>query len=387
MDKKIDDILGALAADNNLRTLRSAAGSGSVIAYEGRRYVNLSSNDYLGLADDTELQNAFMESIADSGRFLLSNSSSRLITGNSRDYDELEELLSQMYGGRAALVLGNGYMANTGILPAVADKGSLIIADKLVHASLIDGLRLCECEWTRYRHHDMEHLESLLHKAQGRYSDIWVVTESVFSMDGDKAPMEELMKLKERYGFKLYLDEAHAFGVIGNTGAGLAAQMGMDTHVDVIIGTFGKAIASFGAFAVMSEPMKQLLVNRMRTLIFSTALPPINLMWTKFVVERLPAMEHRRIYLRKLIALLAPKNPEATHIIPLMTYDNGAAISLSEQLREAGFWVTPIRYPTVPKGGARIRISLSAALDMTEIDRFRKTWRRIGRQTARPTDL
>ncbi len=371
---EIKDILTGLAANDNLRTLRDGLADGRLIWYGGREYVNMSSNDYLGLGDDVALQSEFFASL-DGGRFMMSNPSSRLMTGNSADYGELEAALAGLYNGKSALVLGSGYLANTGILPAMTRKGDLVLADKLVHASLIDGLRLCECEWQRFRHNDMEHLESLLRKNRGKYRDIWVVTESIFSMDGDRAPLRTLVELKHRYGLKLYIDEAHAFGLYGANGAGCAAAEGLDCEMDVLMATFGKAAASYGAFAAVDPLVRELLVNRMRTLIFATALPPVVLQWTRWVVERMPRMDGRREHLRRLAALIAP---DATHIIPLMTYGNAEALAAAEQLRADGFWVTPIRYPTVPRGQARIRLSLSAALTEDDINRFVEAWKSIG---------
>lgn len=371
---EIREILTGLAAEDNLRTLRNSLADGSCVSYEGREYVNMSSNDYLGLGGDVAMQREFFASLP-AARFVMSNSSSRLMTGNSADYGELEAALARLYRGKLALVLGSGYLANTGILPAVTHKGDLILADKFVHASLIDGLRLCECEWQRFRHNDMEHLESLLRKNRDKYRDVWIVTESLFSMDGDRAPLRTLTELKHRYGLKLYIDEAHAFGVYALNGAGCAAAEDLDGEADVIIATFGKAAASYGAFATVDPLVRELLVNRMRTLIFATALPPIVLQWTRWVVERMPQMNGQREHLRKLAALIAP---DATHIIPLMTYGNAEALAAAERLREEGFWVTPIRYPTVQRGQARIRLSLSAALAEDDIKRFMKVWNSIG---------
>ena len=376
--ERIKKILGELEEQNNLRTLRTVATGGKYVIWQGREYINLSGNDYLGLASDLTLQREFFEGLQGGDRFLMSNSSSRLVTGNSPEYDALESSLARLYPGRAALVLGSGYQLNTGILPVLTRKGDLILADKFVHASIIDGLRLCECEWHRFNHNDMQHLESLLEKMRGSYDNVWVVTESVFSMDGDRAPIETLAALKERYDVKLYLDEAHAFGVFGPNGAGCAAAAGADGKVDVIAATFGKALASYGAFAIVEPTTKELLINKMRPLIYSTATPPINLLWTKFLIDRLPTFDARREHLGRLIAAIAPGNSEATQIVPVMAYTNEAAGKMSEGFREAGFWVTPIRYPTVPQGKARIRISLSASIEESDIKRFMEVWSCIG---------
>ncbi len=365
-------ILDALAAEDNLRALHTASGNGREVSYGGHRYINLSSNDYLGLGGDAELQKEFLLSASEGDRFVMSNPSSRLVTGNSEDYDALENALEKLYQDKKTLILGSGYLANTGVLPALTSKGDLVIADKLVHASIIDGLRLCECDWTRFRHNDLGHLETLLRQRKG--GTTWVVTESLFSMDGDLAPLKELVELKKKYGFKLYVDEAHAFGVCGPDGAGCAAGCGLDGDVDVLVGTFGKALASYGAFVATSPTLREVLVNRMRTLIFSTALPPLSLQWSRLMVEMLPKLGARREHLKELSMMLGDRS----HIIPLMAGSNAAALEMASQMREAGFWVTPIRYPTVPRGAARIRVSLSAALSKNDIEQFAELWKRIG---------
>jgi 8-amino-7-oxononanoate synthase len=356
-------ILDSLAAEDNLRELRTGAGNG---------YINLSSNDYLGLGGDVELQKKFLLSASEGDRFVMSNLSSRLVTGNSEDYDALENAIAKLYPNKKILVAGSGYLANTGVLPALTEKGDTVLADKLVHASIIDGLRLCECDFARFRHNDMAHLEALLQRRRGGAT--WVVTESLFSMDGDFAPLRELVELKKKYDFRLYVDEAHAFGVCGPGGAGCAADCGADGDVDVLVGTFGKALASYGAFVATSPTVREVLVNRMRTLIFSTALPPVSLQWSRMMVEMLPQFEARREHLRRLSSILGGQS----HIVPLMAGSNAAALKMASEMREEGFWVTPIRYPTVPRGAARIRISLSAALGENDIERFAKLWKRIG---------
>ena len=370
----IRETLASLTAEENLRTLPEIAPEGIYIEHEGKRYLNLSSNDYLGIAC-RDMHREFMHEIGESDAFLLSNPSSRLITGNSPEYTRLEQTLSDLYGGKAALVLGCGYMANSGILPAITEKGDLILADKLVHASLIDGLQLCKAEWQRFNHNDMDHLERLLVRHREHYRNVWIVTESIFSMDGDCAPLATLQALKTKYDLKLYVDEAHAFGVCGPGGRGLAAATGTDC--DILVATLGKAIASQGAFVITDGEIREFLVNRLRTLIFSTALPPISLRWSDYVIRRLPQMEPWREHLN----LLSPRltgSPSSTHIVPLMAGENRHAIEMSKKFREAGFWVMPIRYPTVPQGKARVRVSLNAALNTGAIVKFKEVWSSIG---------
>ena len=388
------DILDRLAAQGNLRSLKTLHTQGtrlSAATDDGREYCNLSSNDYLGLADLT-LQRAFLESLDTTGRYLLGNPSSRLMTGNSPAYDRLETTLAQSVGAETALVLGSGFAINSGVLPAVTEKGDLILADKLVHASLIDGLRLCDgTEWQRFRHNDMNHLATLLRKAQGKgYQRIIVVTESLFSMDGDFAPLGTLAELQQQYGFLLYLDEAHSFGVYGpasQPGTGLlaaynAAHPDAPLRAEYHVVTFGKALASVGAALICSRATKELLVNRMRPLIFSTALPDISLEWTRYLIERLAEFEPRRQQLHRLIELLnthlAPAVPYRSQIIPIMAGSNENALRMAAALREAGYWTTAIRHPTVPQGEARLRVSLCASHTPTKIEQFATLCRQLG---------
>lgn len=275
--------LCALAREGNLRTLPEVRHDGIWIEQDGRRMLNMSSNDYLGLASDATLQDEFWQSLPERDR-LLSASSSRLLTGNFDVHQELETLLAERFGRESALTFSSGYHLNTGILPAVADVHTLILADKLVHASLIDGIRLSSATCIRYRHQDYRQLQSLLEKHRTNFERMIIVTESVFSMDGDVAPLAELVELKKAFpNVMLYVDEAHAIGVRGKRGLGIAEEQGCLADIDFLCGTFGKALASVGAYVVCSRLMHDYLVNRMRTLIFTTALPPLNVAWTKFV--------------------------------------------------------------------------------------------------------
>ncbi len=396
-ESREQQILDALAAQGNLRSLCTLRSVGTYI-YEGEReYYNLSSNDYLGLAEPA-LQNRFLLE-ADVDRFLLGNPASRLMTGNSPAYEALETAVADRLGTERALVLGSGFAVNTGVLPTVTERGDLVLADKLVHASLIDGLKLCGAgvEWRRFRHNDMEHLEAMLAAAtaaeaqRGRGGRIIVVTESLFSMDGDFAPLAELAELQHRYGFRLYLDEAHAFGVYGpeeeRCGAGLLAayNAGRPEHLlraDYHVVTFGKALASQGAAVGCSDKTKRLLVNRMRPLIFSTALPDISLEWTRFLLGLMPEFAPRRERIRELIALvntaLEPAAPYESQIVPIRAGSNERALAMAGALKAEGFWATAIRHPTVPEGEARLRVSLCAGHTPYKIEQFATLCRQFG---------
>lgn len=363
-----------LKRQDNYRVLPLIDHQDKWIKQDGHCMLNLSSNDYLGLASDISLRNRFMYNLPERD-FLFSSSSSRLLTGNYPAYTELEQLLSELFGTEKALTFSSGYHMNVGILPAVSDVNTLILADKLVHASLIDGIRLSTAHCIRYRHQDYKQLESLLAKYHTAFARIIIVTESIFSMDGDVTSLNRLVALKNIYSnVMLYVDEAHGIGVRGKNGLGIAEEQGCLHDIDFLCGTFGKAIASMGAYVVCRKTLYEYLINRMRTFIFSTALPPIVVAWTKFVLSQLDTWEDRRKWLSemsdRLRQTLREKGYAVTsesHIVPLIIGASDNAILKSSELQHNGFYVLPVRPPTVPEGTSRLRFSLSAALTETEI--------------------
>ena len=279
--------LQTLKEHSNLRRLPQLTHEGRTVVADGRHMLNLSSNDYLGLAADRQLKEEFLQALTPD-TFLPTSSSSRLLTGNFGIYEELETELATLFGTETALVLNSGYHANMGILPAVSDAQTLILADKLVHASIIDGIRLSTARCIRFRHNDLVQLERLLEQHHATFRQLIIVTESIFSMDGDQADLTALVRLKKRYSnVLLYVDEAHAFGVRGPRGLGCAEETGCIRDIDFLVGTFGKAAASAGAYIACCRTIREYLVNRMRTLIFTTALPPTSIAWTLFIVRKL----------------------------------------------------------------------------------------------------
>ena len=376
-DSSYKETLEALQGAGNLRSLPQAELQGKWVVKDGRKMLNLSSNDYLGLAADTDLRNAFMRQLTERD-FLLSASSSRLLTGNFPVHRELEALIADLFGKEGALVFSSGYHMNAGILPAVADTHTLILADKLVHASLIDGIRLSAAKCIRYRHQDYAQLQALLEKHRHDFARILIVTESIFSMDGDIAPLARLVELKKTYpGTMLYVDEAHAVGVRGRNGLGIAEEQGCLQDIDFLCGTFGKALASVGAYVACSRTMRDFLVNHMRTLIFTTALPPLNIAWTKFVLERLgdwgdrrERLAHYALRLRQAVRASGKECPSESHIIPVVAGSSHNAILKAEDMQRKGFYVLPVRPPTVPEGTSRLRISLTAAMSGEETERL-----------------
>ncbi|SHJ35449.1 8-amino-7-oxononanoate synthase [Bacteroides stercorirosoris] len=366
--------LQVLKERSNLRALPALTHEGRDVIAGGRRMLNLSSNDYLGLASDRKLREEFLQGLtADS--FLPTSSSSRLLTGNFTIYEELEQTLARLFGTEAALVFNSGYHANTGILPAVSDAQTLILADKLVHASLIDGIRLSAARCIRYRHNDMKQLERLLAENHAAYRQVIVVTESIFSMDGDVADLKELVRLKQAYGnVLLYVDEAHAFGARGEQGLGYAEETGCIREIDFLVGTFGKAAASAGAYIACRSTIREYLVNRMRTFIFTTALPPVNIAWSLFIVRKLAGFQERRIHLKNISNILrntlTEKGytcPSESYIVPMIVGASSDTILKAEELQRHGFYALPVRPPTVPEGTSRIRFSLTADITEEEI--------------------
>lgn len=357
----------------NLRHLPEIEHCGIMVEKDGKDMLNLSSNDYLGLATRYDLRDTFLDQLRETD-LPLSSSSSRLLTGNFTVYSQLEKLMTERFGSEAALLFNSGYHANTGILPALADKQTLILADKLVHASIIDGILLSGAPFQRYRHNDYEHLEQLLRKSSAQYEQLIIVTESIFSMDGDTADLQRLVSLKKSYpNVCLYVDEAHAIGVRGNSGLGMAEEQGCIHDIDLLVGTFGKALASMGAYLLCNRTIREYLINTMRPLLFSTALPPAQIAWTHFLFEKLPAFseERRRLSLlsRSLSNALKGKGGEISdsHIIPYIIGENDACIRRAEELQRKGFYCLPVRPPTVPQGTSRIRFSLTATISNEHI--------------------
>ena len=369
--------LEQLSAKNQYRSIPDLVHQGRYIMRENRKMLNMSSNDYLGLASNENLRQSFLQQYADNFPSFTS-SSSRLLTGNFPVYTDLEQFIAQRFQRESALLFNSGYHANLGILPALTTTKSLILADKLVHASMIDGIRLSQCEFFRYRHNDYEHLKSLLEKNAGKFDRTFIVTESVFSMDGDVADLNYLAQLKTQFpNTYLYVDEAHAIGVYGKNGLGIAEQANVIADIDLLVGTFGKALASMGAYVVCDQILKECLINQMRPLIFSTALPPFNVAWTHFIFERLPQLSKERTHLEQLSAFLRQEvehrtqiMPSQTCIVPYILGKNDATLAKAKDLQEQGYYCLPIRPPTVPKDTSRIRLSLTADMTMDEVKQF-----------------
>ncbi|TCB21756.1 8-amino-7-oxononanoate synthase [Acinetobacter sp. ANC 5045] len=368
--------LDQLRQQGNFRQFRSNQQQGKTIEIQQQQMLNLSSNDYLGLATDLRLREQFFDETPNAQR-LMSASSSRLLTGNFPAYEQLEATLTQLFHGRAALLFNSGYHMNIGILPALADAKTLILADKLVHASMIDGIRLSSAKYLRYRHNDLAHLQQLLmqYHADDNYERIIVVTESIFSMDGDETDLAALVALKQHFAkVMLYVDEAHAIGVRGQQGLGCAEQYGVIDAIDFLVGTFGKAVASVGGYLICDPIIRDYLINRMRPLIFSTAQPPICMAWTQFMLNQIVHMQTQRqhlaalsLYMQQGIQAKGFTCPSTSQIVPVIIGDSTATVSKAQQLQTAGFYVMPVRPPTVPQGSSRLRICLNTQFETADL--------------------
>ncbi|MDH0564936.1 8-amino-7-oxononanoate synthase [Acinetobacter courvalinii] len=370
--------LELLKQQGNFRQFTSNEQSGRWITIQDRTMLNLASNDYLGLAADLNLREEFLDTLKIE-RALFSSSSSRLLTGNFAAYEQFENSLSKAFG-RAALLFNSGYHMNIGILPALCDSKTVILADKLVHASMIDGIRLSAAQYIRYRHNDLQHLEQLLQKyhQDEQVERIIVVTESIFSMDGDETDLAALAQLKQRYvKTMLYVDEAHAIGVRGEQGLGCAEQYGVLDQIDFLVGTFGKAIASVGGYIICDSIIRNYLINKMRPLIFSTALPPISMAWSDFMFNKVLSMQAQRQhlaeisqYLQQAVIAKGFSSPSSSHIIPVIVGESQAAIEKARHVQQQGFYAMPVRPPTVPQNSSRLRISLTSLVQKNELEQL-----------------
>lgn len=382
---RMDDIyqsfaeeLQRLKAHDQFRHLRDVASRNLTdIDIHGQHYVNLSSNDYLGLGADRRLLDEFFAAYPGGDpvtEFGMASSSSRLLTGNTRTYSDLEHDVMDLYQTEAACVFNSGYHANVGILSAVCATHDLVLSDKLNHASIIDGLKLSGARFMRYRHCDYDHLAQLLERYHADHRRIVIITESVFSMDGDVADLARLVELKQRYQALLIVDEAHAIGVFGQRGGGICEAQGMTAAIDIIVSPLGKAMASLGAVAAMRSVLKDYLINTMRPLIFTTALPPILLRWNRFIFQKMISMEPERQHVQNLAQRLRSElsacgltTGGASQIVPVILGENQTAVAVAEALQQRGFLAFAIRPPTVPPNTARLRLSLSAAMTWPQI--------------------
>lgn len=370
MDWMLDE-LDATANGGRLRRLRLARTlPGGWVELDGQVLLNLCSNDYLGLASQDTTN-----PLASKGEAGTGATASRLIVGNHPLYAEVEEKLATLKGTESALVFGCGYLANSGVIPALAGRGDAIFSDRLNHASMIDGIRLSGARLFRYRHNDLDHLAFLLTR-ETQFRRRLLLSESVFSMDGDVANLTALADLRDRHRVMFMLDEAHAGGVFGPRGAGLAAEMGVSSRVDVQMGTFSKAYGVYGGYIAGTRCLTNYLVNRARSLIFTTGLPPMVLAAISSALDRAARADAERQKLATRAACFRKQLQDGgldigagtTQIVPIMVGDSHRAVQISEHLLRQGIAALPIRPPTVPAGTARLRCSLSASHSAVDLE-------------------
>jgi glycine C-acetyltransferase/8-amino-7-oxononanoate synthase len=376
LDAWLEEQLAAIETANlrrRLRRLDSAQGAEVVVA--GQSLVNFSSNDYLGLADDARLRAAAAAAI---DRYGVGSGASRLVCGTQGPHVELEAALARFKRTEAALTFSTGYAAAVGTIPALAGADDVLILDKLCHASLVDAARLSGATIRIFPHNHLGKLERLL--AWGRetkpHGNVIVVTESVFSMDGDLAPLGEIVELKDRFGAWLFVDEAHGVGVLGPNGRGLAAELGLGDRVEIQMGTLGKALGASGGVICGSARLIDLIINRARSFIFSTAAPAAAAAAAAEAVRLLDTGEaeplRRQLWanIQQLGAAASSRALPTSAIVPVIIGGESEAMAASEGLKGQGLLVPAIRYPTVAKGQARLRVTLSAAHSPDQISRL-----------------
>ena len=340
---------------------------GNKVVIDGKEYLNFASNDYLGISTKTNLIDEFLTN----NKSLFSSASARLLSGSSSEFCELEKTLANIFKKESALIFNTGYQCNLGVISALCRKGDIVFSDKLNHASIIDGMKLSDGEFVRYKHLDYKNLEDLLEKKRKQYNRAIIVSESVFSMDGDCADIDKLIELKNKYNCLLMIDEAHAFCAAGTTLAGLSYKK----DVDIITATLGKAVGSFGAFCVSNSDIINYLINSARSFIFSTSIPPVNIAWSNWLLTvKRDFLEQQKAKLKNLTdsahSMLDELNiitPSKTHIIPILTGSNENTLLVSEKLKSLGYYIPAIRPPTVPEGTSRLRLSLTADTRLEDI--------------------
>ncbi|MDY5063449.1 MAG: 8-amino-7-oxononanoate synthase [Succinivibrio sp.] len=385
--QKMQELLDNNRRLGQLRTVKPKSQCGTKIIVDSHEYVNLSSNDYLGLASDLNLAFEFLSDVLhkDNNNKLnadirMSSSGSPLLTGAHLSYVDAENAMEELFN-KKALFFNSGFSANSGVISALATENNLIIADKLAHASIIDGMMTAKGKCLRYAHNDYEHLEKLLNAHADKYDSVIIVTEAVFSMDGDSCDLKKLVELKHKFhNVYLYVDEAHSFCLYSDNGAGLCHLNQVTDEIDFILTTFGKGLGSQGACILCNETARDYLINTSRSLIFSTALSPLAFAHANFMVKYMQMRNDLRERLHSISSYIhntlnesGYENVSQSQIIPVLTYENEKAVKACEFFKEHGFYAMPIRHPTVPKGKARLRLSLTASLSDDQVEQLKDT--------------
>lgn len=373
MDNILEKELYDLMMKDQLRSLKTLTSpQGRMLIVDGKRMLNFSSNDYLSLAQDVRIKHSVIKAVKKWG---IGSGASRLICGNAKEHEYLEKDIAHIKETQKALLFSSGYTANIGIISSLVGRGDVVFSDKLNHASIVDGIVLSRAKMYRYAHNDMDMLEFFL-KKEKNFRRKFIITDTVFSMDGDVAPLLKIVQLAEKYQAWVMVDEAHAFGVLGKKGAGLVESLGLQHNVHVQMGTLSKAVGVMGGYVAGSRTLCDYLMNKARSFIFTTAQPSI---LAAAVRESLRIMkkepwrrekvllmaETLRIQLKQIgLNTLCSETP----IVPIMVKENKMAVEWSRKLAQLGVFVPAIRPPTVPNGGARLRVTLTAAHTQRDID-------------------
>ena len=369
----ISDSLNALRRADLERTLVASPQTGGRIRVAGTDYLNFSSNDYLDLSRNTELISRASEELH---RLGAGATASRLMAGNLDLHCRLESRLAEWKDYDCALLFGSGYLANIGLITSLVGRGDAVFVDRLAHASIVDGALLSRASVKRFRHNDVSHLKQFLTRSAGRGQQL-IVTESVFSMDGDIAPLKELAAAAAECGALIIIDEAHATGVFGPHGAGLIRELDLSDSVNVSMATLGKALGGYGGFVACSQAMRDLIVNRARPFIFTTALPPSvvgSAIAALDLLGRNPSLgrnllENAEFFRSRLREAGLDTGLSQTQIVPVMLNDNSRALKLAASLRQQGIIANAVRPPAVPKGTARLRLSVTLAHSRDDLAR------------------
>jgi 8-amino-7-oxononanoate synthase len=367
---EIEASLAEIRSAGLYRRLRAVSGpQGPRVLLDGRPVLLLCSNNYLGLADHPTVREAAAEAAM---RYGAGAGASRLISGNMTIHRRLEEQLAEFHRAESCLLLGSGYLTNVGVISTLAREGDVVFSDALNHASIVDGCRLAKAETFIYDHADVDQLRWGLRQAAGRGS--LIVTDGLFSMDGDIAPLEEIVDLAARHDARVMVDEAHAIGAIGPGGRGAAAAAGLEDEVDVVVGTLGKSLGSYGAYVCCGAQLAKYLVNCARTLIFSTALPPPAVAAASAALgllrdqpRRVEKLQRNADVLRDELEQQGLSSPSRAQIVPILIGDADAAVEASDRAIEQGVFAQAIRPPTVPAGTSRLRLSVMASHTHSEL--------------------
>src|SRR3989338_7838140 len=379
-----DEELAALEAQGLKRHLRDVTGAqGRKIILDGKEVLNFCSNNYLGLADDPRLREAAVECIQKEG---VGCGASRLVCGNMTAHRELEETIARFKGAESCLTFSAGYMANVGIISSVFGRDDMIFCDRLNHASIIDGIILSQAKFKRYPHNDMEALEEMLRATTG-FRRRGIITDSVFSMDGDIAPLDKIVELARQYDCLVMIDEAHALGVMGKNGKGLAEHLGVEDKIDIQMGTLSKAAGSFGAYCCGSKALIDFLINKARSFIYTTAMPPAVAAAAQRAVEIIrdePTLRQKlwmnTEYFKKGVDQMGFNTLKSqAPIIPIVVGESSVAVEFSRRLLEEGIFVSAIRPPTVPAGTARLRLTVMATHTREDLEYTLEKLRVIGK--------